>query len=702
MRQVISTERRPIKLWLDDMEEGALAQAKNLANLPFIHKWVAIMPDSHQGYGMPIGGVLATEGVIIPNAVGVDIGCLDGETEFLSRSGWIRLSRYCGEEVLQYDKETDESIFVTPLNYIKKPTKGFYSLKHKYGLDMVVSKDHKMLIWKGYKSRGYKNTQDYVAENFVNKHLSLKKGIAGAIKTTFNLKQNTKVSFSDDEIKLITMISADGRVHERKVKLPFVEMHFKKERKIKRAVKLLENLNLDYKKYSGKYDDTYISFHFEHAIKDLSIFWKATKEQLKVLSDESLLWDGHVGQHSFYSTTSKSNADVIQYAFATNGIRCGIHKINSKKLNHSSIYSVYITNNEFVGVEHIKVKELSVGVKFEYCFTVPSGYFIARRKNKIFVTGNCGMSVIELPITVEEITPYLKEIVGEIREMIPVGFNKHERPQGEMWMPKSIAEDTWVIKDQYVNATKQVGTLGGGNHFIELQADKENKVHLMIHSGSRNLGFKVAKYYNDLAKKMNELWYTSVPKEHDLAFLPIGTKEAGHYITEMKYCVEFAKCNRDLMTARIVDFLREVFKEEEFFLSNSINIAHNYATMENHYGKNVWVHRKGATSAKEGELGIIPGSQGTQSYIVRGKGNKESFMSCSHGAGRKMGRKQAKRELNLEEEQAKLEGILHSVCGVDDLDEATGAYKDINVVMANQTDLVSIVKELRPLAVVKG
>ena len=133
-----------------------------------------------------------------------------------------------------------------------------------------------------------------------------------------------------------------------------------------------------------------------------------------------------------------------------------------------------------------------------------------------------------------------------------------------------------------------------------------------------------------------------------------------------------------------------------------INIAHNYASLESHYGQNVWVHRKGATLAREGTIGIIPGSQGTASYIVEGLGNKESFESCSHGAGRKMGRKQAQRELNLEEEQAKLKGILHSVRGIKDLDEASGAYKDIKTVMENQKDLVKILVELKPLAVVKG
>lgn len=224
----------------------------------------------------------------------------------------------------------------------------------------------------------------------------------------------------------------------------------------------------------------------------------------------------------------------------------------------------------------------------------------------------------------------------------------------------------------------------------------------MIHSGSRNLGKKVAEFYNKKAIELNEKWHSSVPKEWQLAFLPVDTNEGVQYLYEMKYCVEYALANRTLMMDRIKEIMQEQYAGIEF--EEDINIAHNYASLENHFGENVYVHRKGATSAKEGQLGIIPGSQGSCSYIVRGLGNKESFMSCSHGAGRAMGRKQAIRELDLNVEIEKLDsrGIVHSIRTASDLDEATGAYKDIDMVMQNQTDLVSIVIKLNPLLVVKG
>ena len=223
----------------------------------------------------------------------------------------------------------------------------------------------------------------------------------------------------------------------------------------------------------------------------------------------------------------------------------------------------------------------------------------------------------------------------------------------------------------------------------------------MIHSGSRNFGLKIAEHYNKLAIELNKKWHSQVPEEWDLAFLPVNSEEGQSYIREMQYAVDFAFANRKLMMDNIKNIFSEITNCE---FDEMINIAHNYAKLEHHFGKNVWVHRKGATLADEGTIGIIPGSQGTKSYLVKGKGNIQSFKSCSHGAGRKMGRNQAQKNLNLEEEIAKLDsqGILHAIRGVKDLDEASGAYKDIDVVMKNQEDLVEILVELTPLGVIKG
>lgn len=328
--------------------------------------------------------------------------------------------------------------------------------------------------------------------------------------------------------------------------------------------------------------------------------------------------------------------------------------------------------------------------------------------NAVGVDIGCGMCAVKTSLT-ELDTETLKKIMGEIRKVVPVGFNKHknmqDKPTHLTIMPNPLHHkgNLKVVMSELTNALKSLGTLGGGNHFIEIQKGDDGHIWIMIHSGSRNLGLKVANHYNKLAIKLNEKYHSVVPKEWQLAHLPIDSEEGQAYIREMNYCVDFALANRKLMMARIKGVFVELHEELISFLEE-FNISHNYATLEHHFGKDVWTHRKGATLVRKGTIGIIPGSQGTKSYIVCGLGNKDSFDSCSHGAGRRMGRKQAERILDLEAEKKLLDdqGIIHSIRNKSDLDEAPSAYKDIAEVMKNQEDLVEILVELTPLGVIKA
>ncbi|MDG4477052.1 RtcB family protein [Thiovibrio frasassiensis] len=323
--------------------------------------------------------------------------------------------------------------------------------------------------------------------------------------------------------------------------------------------------------------------------------------------------------------------------------------------------------------------------------------------NAVGVDIGCGMCAVRTSLATLS-TEQLKGVLTEIRRTIPLGFKHHKRGQDRSLMPKSAIplDELTVIAREYQSALTQLGTLGGGNHFIEIQKGNDGHVWLMVHSGSRNLGFKVANYYNRLAMELNRQWGSKIPPNWQLAFLPISSAAGQIYLHEMRFCVEFAYANRKMMMERVKEAVLSVV--QPVFFEPMINIAHNYAAMEVHFGKNVMVHRKGATRAQVGEIGIVPGSQGTPSYIVRGKGNKESFESCAHGAGRKMGRKQAQRQLDLEREKKRLDdqGIIHAIRSVSDLEEAAGAYKDIDAVIENQLDLVEVLVELRPLAVIKG
>ena len=323
--------------------------------------------------------------------------------------------------------------------------------------------------------------------------------------------------------------------------------------------------------------------------------------------------------------------------------------------------------------------------------------------NMVGVDIGCGMLAVKTNLTTEQVNvDLLKQIMGKIRERVPVGFNHHTTQQ----LSPIFADESWnnsvICLREFASARYQIGTLGGGNHFIEIQHDEDGNVWFMIHSGSRNLGKKVADFYNHKAKELCKFWKQNEIVSNDLAILPIGTNEARSYITEMKICLNFAYENRMIMAQRIMDSFADVFPD--FNNLNMINIHHNYASLEHHFGRNVWVHRKGATLAREGTIGIIPGSQGTCSYIVEGLGNEASLQSCSHGAGRKMSRMKAKQDLTVEGEAKRMDdlGIIHSIRNVNDLDEAPSAYKDINVVMEEQKDLVKILVKLSPMGVIKG
>ena len=325
--------------------------------------------------------------------------------------------------------------------------------------------------------------------------------------------------------------------------------------------------------------------------------------------------------------------------------------------------------------------------------------------NAVGVDIGCGMCAVKTNWKTEDITPEVlrKKIMCGIRKRIPLGMDHHKEPQDEAFLPTGHDIDkTVIVKQRQTAITKEVGTLGGGNHFIELQKDEEGSLWIMIHSGSRNLGARVGEHYNNIARDLNEKWHSTVKPELRLSFLPRGTKEFEMYWNEMRFCIDFALCNRRLMMQRIEEVIADALPGIEF--EPMINIAHNYAALEHHYGEDVIVHRKGATLAREGIVGIIPGSQGTASYIVEGLGNPESFCSCSHGAGRVLSRSAAIKTLDMAAEVAQLEaqGIVHAIRCQDDMQEASGAYKDIETVIRNELDLVKIKTRLLPIAVIKG
>ena len=335
-------------------------------------------------------------------------------------------------------------------------------------------------------------------------------------------------------------------------------------------------------------------------------------------------------------------------------------------------------------------------------FGMPIGGVMATQgviiPNAVGVDIGCGMCSVRTNLeTIGK--PELERIIKDIKNAIPVAFRHHAEHQ--QWEGFNRAPDIPIIQNEIDSAQYQLGTLGGGNHFIEIQKGDDGYIWIMLHSGSRNFGYKIAREYHQKAKFLCRKRGIHLP-DSQLSFLSLEEEEAKEYERGMGFALEFAQASRDQMMETIMAIIKLHISSIAF--EKSINILHNYAAREFHFGQEVIVHRKGATSAKKGELGIIPGAQGTRSYIVRGKGNPESFQSCSHGAGRRLGRREAQRVLNLEREKQLLDkkGIIHGLHSIRDLDEASGAYKDIGTVIANQLDLIEVLVELTPLAVIKG
>ena len=329
--------------------------------------------------------------------------------------------------------------------------------------------------------------------------------------------------------------------------------------------------------------------------------------------------------------------------------------------------------------------------------------------NAVGVDIGCSMSAIRTNILVDEINEDIlrkiiggtKEYPGGIRANIPVGQNHNKIKQDHvLFADRDRWNNTVVCKEELESAQYQVSSLGGGNHFIEVQAGDDSHVYIMIHSGSRNLGYKVGNYYNRVAEDLCTKWRQHDVVKNQLAFLPRGTEEFNNYLNELSICLDFALANHELMMAKIEGICKHIlpnFEVEKRFFTR-----HNFVAIEHVLNRDLFVHRKGAIRAREGELEIIPGSQGTASYIVEGLGNPASFYSASHGSGRKMSRTAARANLSLKDEQARMAGIVHNITSEAQLDEAPSAYKDIDEVIKLESDLVKPIIKLKPLAVVKG
>jgi tRNA-splicing ligase RtcB len=328
----------------------------------------------------------------------------------------------------------------------------------------------------------------------------------------------------------------------------------------------------------------------------------------------------------------------------------------------------------------------------------------------------CGMMAVRTSIKASQLPDNLAGVRSAIESAVPHGRSNRARgsrdkgawanlPADVMsaWAPLAAQFD--VLQDKHAvlkntNNVHHLGTLGTGNHFIEMCLDEHGSVWLMLHSGSRGVGNRIGTHFIEKAKKDMQRWHIHLP-DADLAYLPEGTEHFDQYVEAVEWAQNFARVNREVMMGRVIQAVRDSLNIEFEAQMEAVNCHHNYISRENHYGKNVLVTRKGAVRARAGEMGIIPGSMGARSFIVRGLGNEESFCSCSHGAGRVMSRTKAKKLVSREEH---CKAVAEVECRKDAavIDETPSAYKSIEKVMEAQKDLVEVVYTLKQIVCVKG
>jgi tRNA-splicing ligase RtcB len=327
----------------------------------------------------------------------------------------------------------------------------------------------------------------------------------------------------------------------------------------------------------------------------------------------------------------------------------------------------------------------------------------------------CGMIAVETSLTASQLPDDLREVRSAIERAVPHGRtdNGGRNDRGAWRTPPARVTEAWTRLEPGYRAVvekhptlargadvAQLGTLGTGNHFIEVCLDERDRVWFMLHSGSRGVGNRIGTHFIELAKKDMRRWFINLP-DMDLAYLAEGSEHFGSYVRALKWALEYARTNRELMMAAVVDSIRSCGLPPFEVQGEAVNCHHNYVAREEHFGAEVWLTRKGAVRAGAGDYGIIPGSMGARSYIVRGKGNAQSFHSCSHGAGRSMSRTAARKRFTVKD-HAKATAGIECRKDPDVIDETPAAYKPIEDVMRAQEDLVEIVHTLRQVVCVKG
>lgn len=704
---------KPVLSWANhDLAGNETQMAKNVASLPFVFKHVALMPDVHLGKGALVGSVIATKDAVIPAAVGVDVGCFTGDTEIPLVDG----KKYTLADLVEQGKPiyvyacTDSGKIVYAEAIASKTRSNAELLKvvldnHQ---EIRCTPDHQFMLRDGsYREAkklkpndslmpfyaktdkdGYTLIQQNYSGRWQKAHwIVARSGILGAVPKFENQRvviHHKNFDKSDNRPEnLEFMGNGDHSAYHRSLvekNTYWQSPEFEAKRQKALAAKAKTKEGYEYFAQRGTANIlSYMQNNPEHFLQSVAGNGERGKRYLITYnqSEKGRIKSKEIANRSY---TCETCGDAIKSPI-------GLH--NHRKYQHGY-------NHKVAAIFPLQEQE------DVYCLSVP-GYNNFALSAGVFVH-NCGMAALKMPFHGDQLDGKLKKIRQDIEAVIPVGFNENKNIEKTVtnWQGwRDFKELHRGVQDLDGKAMRQMGSLGGGNHFIELCLDTEEQVWLMLHSGSRNIGNKLAQCHISTAKQLAKLAEIKLP-DPDLAYFVAGTPEFAAYWRDLQWAQNYARVNRDVMMARFKQIVEKHLaggKPTKPLLS--VNCHHNYAEKEIHFGEDVYVTRKGAVRAREEDYGIIPGSMGAKSFIVKGKGNHDSYCSCSHGAGRLMSRTQAKKRFDLQDLVEQTQGI---ECRKDSgvIDEIPGAYKPIDQVMKNQSDLVEIVATLKQVVCVKG
>ncbi len=694
-RKIISGIQVPIKSWCETVEDSALKQMANICSFSFIYKWGVLSADAHSGYGFPIGGVAATENILFPYGVGSDIGCFTGDTkialldgttktfeEQLNKEFWIYsisdnnmivpgfakcIKTRENAELIEIKLDNDEKIRCTP-DQLFKMRNGEYREAQN-----LKPEDNLMPFYRTYQRRDGYEILHNPDNHYTLTHKIISEFVFGKNDNlvTHHINKN-KLDNRPENFEFMTN-SDHNYLHGKDNSDRLRSDEFKKNR-----IKILRE--------NGFYDPKFYYERRETAIKNITDYMENNPEKYK----EDIKLNGQRGKEYLIEYNKSEKGRLKSKEISNRLYRCNICGVEIKSpiglYNHIKKEH---NNHKVINVKKLDIKE------DVYCLKVNNDFHNFALASGVFVH-NCGMIAVQTDYKFEDITPELIDrIMKETCWIIPHGKGiGHKSPQS--WDGyEEVPKFPTYIQSALNESRYQLGTLGSGNHFVEMLKGEDGFIWLMIHSGSRNLGYQICNEFHHQATHLMNLYHIQLP-DPNLAYLPIETKEGKAYYDLMNFALKFAFENRKRMMNIFQSITCGMLACS---VQQEIDVFHNYAAFERHYGKDVIVHRKGAVTARKDQLSVIPGSMGTTSYIVRGLGNKESFESSSHGAGRVLGRREANKTLNRELVEKSMSGIWINQI---QLDESPCVYKDIDKVIEDQSDLIEPVVKLHPIGVIIG